>query len=62
MSEDPSHRDGLEVDVESFALQILLFQGNLAQPNEPYSCAEQKWINFGGVWMNTSSVTTEAKG
>jgi hypothetical protein len=35
MSEDPSHRDGLEVDVERFALQILLFQGNLAHPNQP---------------------------
>ena len=61
-SERTSYRNGIAIDVGSFALQTLLHQLNLAHPNEPYLCAEQKSINFGGVWMDTRSVPTETKG
>ncbi len=65
MSGGTSHRDGWEIDDGSFALQTLLLQRILAHPNEPSllrRTAEPQSIRLGGGWINTSSVTTEAKG
>ena len=70
MSGGTSHRHGWEIDVGSFALQTCCFSEilrtltslSLGADQQTSRPAEPQVIRFAGGWIDTSSVTTEAKG